>query len=176
MNTELYTSKLKKNDVFSGWDDIGNNNPFHLGSKLIEKNSNTIVRGDYVNYDSNGKEVVNLNTFEDQEINKYQSMVEKFFPEGAEIGRNFDEERKKFGRKSQQGQRLTRKNKQVGRGSLGSKGGKRHRLTDDLLGTEIQSEKVSPEKLNRPANQELLEFCGENAASLNFSNTKLDAN
>ena len=157
MNPDLFSGKLAKNDIFSGWDDIGTHNQFHLGSKLIEKNSNKIVRGDYVNYDFSGKGMTNdhMNTFEDQEINKYQAISENMCQDLKDFDRDFDEERKKLGSKSTgYGLKAKRKHKLLQRGStFGSKGAK-GKLGDEPRPNEIRSQKISPVKA-RPGSRVL---------------------
>jgi hypothetical protein len=72
-----------------------------------------------VNYDFSGKGMINdhMNTFEDQEIDKYQVISEKISPGMKDSDRDFDEERKKLGRKgTRYGSRPDRKNKLLQRG------------------------------------------------------------
>jgi hypothetical protein len=185
MNPDLYSAKQAKNDIFSGWDDIGTHNQFHLGSKLIEKNSNAIVRGDYVNYDFSGKGMASdhMNTFEDQEIDNYQGISERVCLGLKDSERDFDEERKKLGRKTNGGgPRANRKNKLIQRGSsIGSNGGK-EKLGDELGPSEIKSEKTSPVKArtgSRGLTKEDLQVnYGDNTTNYHFSalNARLEPN
>jgi hypothetical protein len=129
-----------------------------------------------VNYDFSGKGMNNdhMNTFEDQEIDKYQVISEKISPGMKDSDRDFDEERKKLGRKGTgYGLKPNRKNKLLQRGSsIGSKGAK-EKLGDEPGPSEIQSEKTSPVKA-RPGSrgltkEDLQGNYGDNTTNYHFS-------